>query len=421
MGGNWPIGSEGKLSMMEDYKRLSDFIDVDLLQAIQDDCSKAMGLAFVTVDYRGRPVTKYSGFTPYCTLGRDLQGFAEMCEQCDAHGGLHAAITGQPYIYRCHADLVDFAVPLIFNGSYMGSVMGGQVRLKDEEERELERILPQRTNWRKNKALDEAYRKAEMITYEKLESAVRVLRDMILYTMQEHYNQSMNRALDGKERELAVERAARSDLEFSIQKQELNAIQQQEGFRYFFFVMNVITRLAFQEKAMQTGSVAYDFADIMRYMTDADHKISTLGEEMSYVGALLRIQKAWVGENLDFSISVPERYLGAACPFLVFQPIIETAIQGCETGDGTRKIDIFAEEDGEDLLIQVLSNSETMTPEEIEAQASGPFEKERFSLRDSDRSLKRVMGKRYGLSVGARKDGRAGYAIRFKLPLKREK
>ena len=199
--------------MQEESKKLSDYIDVELLQAIQDDCSKAMGLAFVTVDYRGRPITKYSGFTPHCNLGRDIQGFSEMCEQCDAHGGLHAAITGQPYIYRCHADLVDFAVPLIFNGSFMGAVMGGQVRLKDEEERELERILPQQTNWHKNnKALDEAYRQAETVTYEKVESAVKVLRDMILYTLQDNYNRTMvNRELDGKDKELAAEKAVRSD------------------------------------------------------------------------------------------------------------------------------------------------------------------------------------------------------------------
>ena len=36
-------------------------------------------------------------------------------------------------------------------------------------------------------------------------------------------------------------------------KQELNSFQQQESSRYFFFVMNVITRLAFQEKAVQHG------------------------------------------------------------------------------------------------------------------------------------------------------------------------
>ena len=134
---------------MGESRKISDQISIELLQSIQDNCSKAMGLAFVTVDYKGRPVTQYSGFTPHCKLGRELQGFSEMCEQCDAHGGLHSAITGQPYIYRCHADLVDFAVPLILDDSYIGSVMGGQVRLADGSERELEYIVP-RGNWRKN-------------------------------------------------------------------------------------------------------------------------------------------------------------------------------------------------------------------------------------------------------------------------------
>ena len=88
-------------------KKISDYIDIGILQMLQDDCSKAMGLAFVTVDYRGCPITHYSGFTPYCQMGRKHQDFYEMCKQCDAHGGLQAAITGQPYIYRCHAGLVD--------------------------------------------------------------------------------------------------------------------------------------------------------------------------------------------------------------------------------------------------------------------------------------------------------------------------
>ena len=55
---------------MEDARKLSDFIDLDLLQNIQDNCSKAMGLAFITVDYKGIPITKYSGFTSHCMLGR---------------------------------------------------------------------------------------------------------------------------------------------------------------------------------------------------------------------------------------------------------------------------------------------------------------------------------------------------------------
>ena len=297
------------------------FIDLDLLQNIQDNCSKAMGLAFITVDYKGIPITKYSGFTSHCMLGRQAKGFAEMCEQCDAHGGLHAAITGQPYIYRCHADLVDFAVPLIVNGSYMGAVLGGQVRLQEESERELEHILPQRPNWKRDKEWEEAYQKLEVVTYEKVEASVKLLRDIIVTFVERRTGKGADGVLREKEKQLSEERAARLDLEKQVQKQESNTARRRTELHYFFFVMNIISKLAYEEKAAKTEAVSYDFADMMRYAAGAEQKISTLGEELNYIGALLRIRKAWVRDKLAYTISVPEQYHQVSCPFMVLQPL----------------------------------------------------------------------------------------------------
>ena len=376
-----------------------------------------MGLAFVTVDYKGRPVTKYSGFTNHCALGRELQGFSEMCEQCDAHGGLHSAITGQPYIYRCHADLVDFAVPLILDDSYIGSVMGGQVRLTDAEERELEHILP-RVNWGKNEAMAEAYGQVKELSYDKLLASVQVVRDMILYAIQDHWREKTQLQSEGEgERELAEERAARSDLERTVRRQERAALRQQEGSE-FFFVMNLITQLAYQEGADRTGEVAMDFSDIIRYTSDAERKLSTLREELNYAEAFLRIQKAWWGETLDYSISVPKQYWGISCPFLIFRPIVDVMLQSFTSDEERRRISIYAEENGKDLLVSILANSENGTPEEMENRANEYLARENNSLRDLNRSLKRVMGKRCDLSIGRREDGQAGCAVRLKLPLK---
>lgn len=50
------------------------------------------------------------------------------------------------------------------------------------------------------------------------------------------------------------------------------------------------------------------------------------------------------------------------------------------------------------------------------AQLGGLPQEEGFSLYDSDRNLKRIFGKRYGLSVGPREDGRAGTMVCFRLP-----
>ena len=224
--------------------KISDYIDIGFLQMLQDDCSRAMGLAFVTVDYRGCPITRYSGFTPYCQMGRKHQDFFEMCKQCDAHGGLQAAITGQPYIYRCHAGLVDFALPLIYDGVYMGSMMGGQIRLRQDEKEELEDILPVKTNWHKDKALDEAYNETQRVSYEKIKSAVTLLHDLILFMMQT--GRQADRDLEVAGMEPVEEWKSNSNMEFSFQRRELTNMKQQGRLRYFFFVMNVISQLAFQ-------------------------------------------------------------------------------------------------------------------------------------------------------------------------------
>ena len=50
--------------MQEVY--LTDLINVDMLQKIQDAFSEMTGMAALTTDADGKPVTKGSNFTDYC-------------------------------------------------------------------------------------------------------------------------------------------------------------------------------------------------------------------------------------------------------------------------------------------------------------------------------------------------------------------
>jgi ligand-binding sensor protein/AraC-like DNA-binding protein len=103
-------------------------------QKIQDAMAIATGLAFITVDYKGCPITSHSSCSEFCTIMRSSSTQRELCERCDSRGGLEAARTQSPYIYLCHAGLVDFAVPIIHEGNYLGAVLGGQVLLSNQEE-----------------------------------------------------------------------------------------------------------------------------------------------------------------------------------------------------------------------------------------------------------------------------------------------
>ena len=64
--------------------KITDIIDVEILQKIQDSFSAATGLAAVTVDYKGNPITEYSNFSDFCKYIRKDICNRECCYQSNA-------------------------------------------------------------------------------------------------------------------------------------------------------------------------------------------------------------------------------------------------------------------------------------------------------------------------------------------------
>ncbi|MDO5067292.1 MAG: PocR ligand-binding domain-containing protein [Propionibacteriaceae bacterium] len=113
---------------------LRTLVDVKELQRIQDEFAADTGLAMITVDATGRPVTEASRFTGLCRLLRRDPAIRALCHGCDAHGGLQSAIEGRPVVYRCHAGLVDLSVSIMWGTQYLGAVLAGQVMLAEGQE-----------------------------------------------------------------------------------------------------------------------------------------------------------------------------------------------------------------------------------------------------------------------------------------------
>lgn len=111
-----------------DNLKLTDLIDVATLQEIQDGFSNATGMAALTTDENGTAVTQGSNFTTFCMeLTRNSRTGCQKCEKCDRQGGENTMRTGKAASYYCHAGLVDFAAPIMLNGKFLGSFIGGQV------------------------------------------------------------------------------------------------------------------------------------------------------------------------------------------------------------------------------------------------------------------------------------------------------
>ena len=108
--------------------KLKDVIDIDFLQRFQDDFAKGVGLASVTVDPDGTPITNPSSYTRFCMdYTHSTECGDKRCAESHRKGGEEAARTGKPVIYECHAGLIDFAAPIMLEGRQIGTILGGQV------------------------------------------------------------------------------------------------------------------------------------------------------------------------------------------------------------------------------------------------------------------------------------------------------
>lgn len=114
--------------------KLTDLIDLELLQELQDTFAKTTGVASIAVDSKG-PITKPSNFTDFCIkFTRGTQEGYKRCNECDIKWGEIAAQSGKPVIYNCHSGLKDFAVPIVVEGKHIASILGGQILTEKPDE-----------------------------------------------------------------------------------------------------------------------------------------------------------------------------------------------------------------------------------------------------------------------------------------------
>ena len=113
---------------MADHLYLTELIDVETLQRVQDAFADMTGMAALTTDAEGVAVTNGSNFTDFCMkYTRATKIGAFRCGLCDKRGAEITLAAGHACTYDCHAGLVDFAAPIMVDGRMVGSFIGGQV------------------------------------------------------------------------------------------------------------------------------------------------------------------------------------------------------------------------------------------------------------------------------------------------------
>ncbi|ABD86741.1 sensor histidine kinase [Rhodopseudomonas palustris] len=402
---------------------LEDLISVDALQKVQDNFSAAVGIAMIMVDAAGAPVTKPSGFSAFCQAVRTSADKRDQCFHCDDEGGRIAMAKGEPSIYRCHAGLVDFAAPIVVRGQYLGAILSGQVRLRDESAIPVDYIHPPDDWWRQDDRLRALREKTTEVAYQKLRAAAFTSFHLATYLVEESYAKAVSEELGAENLRLMAESKRRMELEKLLREAELQALSYQVNPHFLFNVLNTIGRLALKENAKQTETMLYAFADMMRYVLKKSRsQIVSFHSELEHVQNYLNIQKVRMGDRLSFTLNVHQKYGEIRCPFMVVHPIVENCIHyAIEPKEKDGWIEITARDDGKDMILEITDNGDGIAPDMIPVAISGVADhhgRTSIGLHNIDSRLRHFFGDDYKLKVESRRSRGGGTWVQMRFPLK---
>lgn len=341
---------------------LKDIFDVSVLQEIQDRFCESTGFSAVTVDYTGKPITRYSNFSSFCKLVRKNEKHLQICHRSDAYGGLEAARKGESHIYRCHSGLVDMAVPIVLNGQYLGAIMAGQVKMEESQLSELHHITEFSSGILEDEEIKRAYENIPVVSREKVIAAAKLMYVVSNYIVEKGALSLMQEKLASKNKELIEEIKVREELEKALKNSEMKALQLQIKPHFMFNVLDNIASLAMIENAEKTRELVYLFAEIMRYIVRNVDKIVKVSEEIDEIERYLKIQSIRFGSKINYKIDIDENIKDACIPSMIIQPFVENSvIHGVEQKEGPSLIEILGYSFEENIIFEVKDNGVGMT------------------------------------------------------------
>ncbi|EHM46910.1 transcriptional regulator PocR [Hafnia alvei] len=161
-------------------------LNSELINKIAQDFAQATGLAVVVVNIHGEEISDLFNFTPFCQLMRQDPVNHLRCRMSDRCGGFEASKSNEPCIYRCHAGLTDFSIPLVIAGHLVGFVLCGQVRLHSDVY--LIDILNVDNKWQQDPALMDEFQNVPMMDFSRVIASADLLKLIVENCLKKHLN-----------------------------------------------------------------------------------------------------------------------------------------------------------------------------------------------------------------------------------------
>jgi sensor histidine kinase YesM len=129
-------------------------------------------------------------------------------------------------------------------------------------------------------------------------------------------------------RKLAMREAESARLSEELTRAQLEALRQQLEPHFLFNTMNAIAGLVREQRNRDAVTMIARLSDLLRHvLAGTGQQMVSLRSELELLEKYLDIQKMRFAEKLAVSIEVSDDLLELMVPSLIFQPMVENAIQ----------------------------------------------------------------------------------------------
>ena len=213
----------------------------------------------------------------------------------------------------------------------------------------------------------------------------------------------------------------RQNLERSVQRQkelnetQLRMLQAQLNPHFLYNTLDCMKWLGVANHVPQIAAMSTDLAALLRSGISGSELIP-LEDELELVRQYLNIQEIRFEDRFVCEIDVDERFQHCIVPKMVLQPLVENAIIHGVADLEEGYIKLWAESDGDDLLLRVSDNGKGIEPEVLARLARHEdIPGGHLGLNNVDRIIRLYYGEGYGLTAAS--DGGNGSCITLRLPM----
>jgi ligand-binding sensor protein len=369
------ISSKGESEnrfLIEEFD-IASLFGKDILEEIQEKVSRATGLAFVTVDYKGEPVTELTAFTSFCQIVRERPGGEMVCRSSDAYGAIMAAVTQKTNVYFCPCGLIEVAIPIIIKGQYLGGFIGGQIRCDDAPDHlcRLKNLQQHHIDYEENPETKKLFREIRKMSYTQFLDIAEMVSMIITHVGEKELSRLEAQKHTQNEEKLFRQKEQMIKREKDLKNDELERLKAQINPHFLFNCLTTISNLAMIEDAPKTNEMTTIFAELLRTNLATSVKERSLTEELDNIERYLKIQKIRFGDKFDYLINRDFNEQDARIPSFILLPFVENAVvNGLMFSKDKGHLKITVLEKTNDITILIEDNGKGQSGKKILSESS---------------------------------------------------